>query len=80
MFLEGGVCVYVYVCVIPGLCVFFVDKKAGAKQVVAVVYTGVSSMYVLYVREWECVCEGRKWEKELEGGRWGQVQATSSSL
>lgn len=40
------------VCDIPGQGVFW-DKEAGAKQMVAVVYTGVCSMYLLYV----CVSE-----------------------
>lgn len=49
---DVSVSVSVRVCDIPGQGVFW-DKEAGAKQMVAVVYTGVCSMYLLYV----CVSE-----------------------
>lgn len=49
---DVSVSVSVCVCDIPGQGVFW-DKEAGAKQMVAVVYTGVCSMYLLYV----CVSE-----------------------
>lgn len=71
------VSVSVRVCDIPGQGVFW-DKEAGAKQMVAVVYTGVCSMYLLYV----CVSEW-VWGERVKGGEKssrGEVQATSFCL
>lgn len=71
------VSVSVRVCDIPGQGVFW-DKEAGAKQMVAVVYTGVCSMYLLYV----CVSEW-VWGERVKGGgksSRGEVQATSFCL
>lgn len=74
---DVSVSVSVCVCDIPGQGVFW-DKEAGAKQMVAVVYTGVCSMYLLYV----CVSEW-VWGERVKGGgksSRGEVQATSFCL
>lgn len=74
---DVSVSVSVRVCDIPGQGVFW-DKEAGAKQMVAVVYTGVCSMYLLYV----CVSEW-VWGERVKGGEKssrGEVQATSFCL